>query len=53
MHLLCWRRPDCTCRQQVLELGKESLQQVAAAMGADMTPEELCKSVEELGRALH
>ena len=39
--------------RQVLELGKESLQQVAAAMGPDVTPEDLCKSVEELGRALH
>ena len=37
----------------MLELGKDSLQQVAAAMGPEMTPEQLCKEVEELGRLLH
>ena len=38
---------------QVLELGKDALLQVATAMGPEMTPEELCKAVEELGRTLH
>ena len=39
--------------EQLLELPRESQEKVAAALGADTSVEELCRMVEELGRALH
>ena len=39
--------------EQLLELPREAQDSVAAAMGADSSVEELCRMVEELGRALH
>ena len=39
--------------EQLLELPRDSQESVAAAMGPDSSVEELCRTVEELGRALH
>lgn len=39
--------------EQLLELPREAQESVATAMGPETSVEELCRTVEELGRALH
>lgn len=39
--------------EQLLELPREAQDSVAASLGSDTSTEELVRTVEELGRALH